>query len=187
MTVCTGRPLPGAECVDSRAYAPNLLGALFAQLSARAAALRDMASAVTPTGLPTAAPLAPVSLGKQAHTAVRTADKYMQARLAGRNADVLRLVADDVRLTSSRDGVVHGKKHFANYLQRVKAIGVWNAAQWDQTKQRAEVRGIVKVLFVNVNVVAHFGLDRRGKISDIYIGKSNGTINTKTNRSSSKQ
>lgn len=83
---------------------------------------------------------------------------------------MLALVSNDVKLLSSRDGEVNGKKQFSKYLSTVKPTGAWNRATWDFENQQAEIKGTVRVLFVNVNVVAHFGFHRNGKINSIYVG-----------------
>lgn len=101
---------------------------------------------------------------------VRAAERYMKARLAGQNDDVLRLVTDDIILTSSRDGVVEGKSKFADYISKVKPTGQWRKAHWNGSIGKAEVAGTVRILMVSVPVVAHFGFDRKGKISRIYVG-----------------
>lgn len=159
--LCDSRPTAGQECGAKSAARDANVGA--GALGALLGALRSRRATAVGTG-------AAGALGRREMSALRIANRYINARMSGRNADVLRLVADDVRLTSSRDGVVHGKKGFADYLERVKASGKWNLARWDAANKRAEVRGLVRIVFVNVNVVAHFGFDRRGRINDIYVG-----------------
>lgn len=162
--LCQGRPAPGEECGGAGGARPNAFTELLSVLRTRSAAIVSAGVSSGGGGVQQRV------LGRREASAVRTADRYISARLSGRNEEVLRLVAEDVRLTSSRDGVVHGKKGFADYLERVKASGRWDAARWDASRKRAEVRGLVKVVFVNVNVVAHFGFDRRGRINDIFVG-----------------
>lgn len=94
----------------------------------------------------------------------------MAARLAGRTDDVMRLVTNDVLLESSRDGSVAGKEQFRKYLGRVKPTGTWKRATWNRTVGKAEILGNVRILMVNVGVIAHFGFDRAGKINRIYVG-----------------
>lgn len=100
---------------------------------------------------------------------LRTAESYMSARLAGRNADILPLIADSIVLVSSRDGQVRGKPDFERYLSRVKASGTWRKPTWNATISRAQVLGNVRILMLNVGVVAHFGFDRAGRIDRIDI------------------
>lgn len=97
------------------------------------------------------------------------ARSYMSARLAGRNEDALRLVSDDVVLRSSRDGEVHGKVGLREYFTRVKAIGSWGTPTWNRAIGVAQIAGNVKILMVNVAVVAQFGFDRQERISRIDI------------------
>lgn len=94
----------------------------------------------------------------------------MSARLAGRTDEVLRLVSDDVRLESSRDGRFQGRHQFRRYLEKVKPTGTWKQATWNSAIGKAEVLGNVRILMVNVGVVAHMGFNRAGKINDIYVG-----------------
>ena len=101
---------------------------------------------------------------------VETAEKYMSARLAGRNDEILRLVSDDVKLESSRDGTVVGADNFSSYLSRVKPTGNWKPATWNKAMGKAEVQGNVRILMINVPVIAHFGFNRGGKINQIYVG-----------------
>lgn len=102
---------------------------------------------------------------------VQSAQRYMDARLAGHHDDVLQLVADNVVLTSSRDGRFDGKKSLREYMQRVKASGTWRRATWNDQLGVAQVEGRVRILMLNVAVMAHFGFDpASGKISRISIG-----------------
>lgn len=100
---------------------------------------------------------------------VRFAERYMAARIAGRHDDVLRLVSDDVVLRSSRDGRIEGKTGLRDYLLRVKPVGVWRKPTWNDAIGVAQVVGNVRILMVNVGVVAHFGFDRQNKITRIDI------------------
>lgn len=101
---------------------------------------------------------------------LEAAERYIAARVAGRNDEVLSLVTDDVELTSSRDGKVVGKNQFRSYLSKVKPSGIWKAATWNRAIGKAEILGNVKILMVNVGVVAHFGFNRSGKINRISVG-----------------
>lgn len=100
---------------------------------------------------------------------VEKAACYMSARLAGRNEDALRLVSDDVILRSSRDGTVHGKAELRQYFMRVKAIGTWGKPTWDRSIGVAQIAGNVRILMVNVAVLAQFGFDKQDRISRIDI------------------
>lgn len=110
-------------------------------------------------------------LGRRETMAVQAADRYIAARLAGNAAGVLALVAGDVTLTSSRDGRYVGRKAFEGYLAKVPPSGKWEAAEWNKPLKRAEVRGMVKVVFVPIPVVAHFSFDKKGLINAIYVGR----------------
>lgn len=101
---------------------------------------------------------------------VQSAERYMAARLSGRNEEVLRLVADDVVLQSSRDGRVAGKHSFRDYIARVKPSGTWRKPTWNRSLNVAEVMGNVRILMLNVPVVAHFTFNSHGKIARINIG-----------------
>lgn len=102
---------------------------------------------------------------------IESTERYMTARMAGRHDDVLRLVTDDVVLDSSRDGRVEGKRKFGDYLRRVKACGTWQKAEWNDLLGVTQIEGKVKILMLNVNVMARFGFDHRsGKIQNITIG-----------------
>lgn len=121
-----------------------------------------------PSPTPRKQPLSGSSL--RAH-GVQSAQRYMDARLAGRHDDVLQLVADNVVLTSSRDGRFDGKNRLREYMQRVKASGTWRKATWNDQLGVAQVEGRVRILMLNVAVMAHFGIDpASGKISRIRIG-----------------
>lgn len=98
----------------------------------------------------------------------------MQLRKAGRVEELLRLVSDDVVLESSRDGRHAGRDGLERYVRRVKPVGRWEKAAWNEEMGRAEIKGLVKILVVSVNVTAHFGFDRRGKINQIYVGTRKG-------------
>lgn len=101
---------------------------------------------------------------------VQSAENYMEARLAGRNDDVLKLVADDVILQSSRDGRVEGKQKLRDYITRVKATGSWKKPTWNNSLGVAEVLGNVRILMLSIPVVARFTFNGHGKISRISIG-----------------
>jgi hypothetical protein len=101
---------------------------------------------------------------------VRVAQQYMTYRQEGRLNELLRLVADDVELDSSRDGHFRGKPEVEKYIRRVKPRGTWQRATWNEQERRAEVRGLVTFLRFNVNVLAHFGFNRSGEINRIYVG-----------------
>ena len=101
---------------------------------------------------------------------VRKAQDYMTARLEQRNEDVVNLVSDDIELVSSRDGRIVGKSHFRDYIGRVKPTGTWKPAAWNESIGKAEILGTVRILMINVGVVAHFGFDRTDKINQIYVG-----------------
>lgn len=100
---------------------------------------------------------------------VEKAASYMSARLAGRNEDALRLVSDNVVLRSSRDGEVNGKAELRQYFTRVKAIGSWERPTWNRSIGVAQIAGNVRILMVNVAVVAQFGFDKQELISRIDI------------------
>lgn len=155
MVLCVGRPRPGVECATAGA---RPLGGLLAPIAALVSGERARAKS---TG---AVP------GRRERTLVKRADAYIAARLAGRNEEVLGLLSDNVKLTSSRDGVFAGKLDFRKYLLRVPPTGVWQRAFWNFERERAEVRGKVKVLVLPIDIVARFGFDRRGRINDIYVG-----------------
>lgn len=107
---------------------------------------------------------------------LHAAERYMSARMAGRNEDVLRLVAEDIELESSRDGRFAGKEAFRRYLGKVKATGTWKAATWNRAIGKAEILGNVRILMVNIGVVAHLGFNRAGKINRIYVGTRRKTV-----------
>lgn len=110
------------------------------------------------------------SIAGEERQKVESAERYMAARLSGRNEELLRLVADDVVLQSSRDGRVAGKPSFRNYIARVKPTGTWRKPTWNRTLNVAEVMGNVRILMLNVPVVAHFAFNAHGKITRINIG-----------------
>lgn len=110
-------------------------------------------------------------LARQEAVAVLAADRYITARLAGSTDELMRMVSSDVTLTSGRDGKYQGRAAFGDYLRKVAPTGRWERASWNAPMCRAEVRGLVKIVFVPVPVIAHFALDNKGKIRDIYVGK----------------
>lgn len=154
--VCSGPPQDGHACGAAPAPPQAVVAALTAVLDFVRRPRRPA---------PLDAPVGPVQRRR-----VAAAERYMSARLAGRNDDVLRLVADDVQLESSRDGRVAGKEQFKSYLGRVKPTGTWKPATWNRAIGKAEILGNVKILMVNVGVVAHLSFNRAGKISRIYVG-----------------
>ncbi|KAI0563075.1 NTF2-like protein [Gracilaria domingensis] len=101
---------------------------------------------------------------------LQLAESYIQLRMAGNNQKLLNLVSEDVELQSSRDGKFVGKQQFENYLSKVKPTGIWQNATWNNAINRAEILGNVKILMVNVGVVAHMGFNKSGKIDRIYVG-----------------
>lgn len=124
------------------------------------------------TRLPTI-PQPPASPPTSQNPRLRTAARYMHLRqLGGREADLERLVATDVVLTSSRDGVHAGRAAFGRYVRKVRPIGDWKDVTWNGAKGTAEARGIVRVVCVSVSVVAVFGFDGRGKINRIFVGRA---------------
>ncbi|CAN8073174.1 unnamed protein product [Agarophyton chilense] len=110
----------------------------------------------------------PILSGEHRH--LRVAESYMQLRMAGSNQELLNLVSEDIELQSSRDGKFVGKQQFQGYLTKVKPTGTWQNATWNNAVDRAEILGNVKILLINVGVVAHMGFDRSGKINRIYVG-----------------
>lgn len=159
MVLCVGRPRAGVDCGAAGGGRP--LGGLLAPLASLVGGARSPSHGVAG---------GQATLGRRERGLVRRADAYIAARLAGRKEEVLGLLSDSVKLTSSRDGVFAGKMEFRKYLMRVSATGVWERAFWNFERERAEVRGRVKVLVVPIDVVARFGFDRRGLINDIYVG-----------------
>lgn len=155
--VCSGRPTRGQQCDAKPARNPVVLAAVDA--------VRNF---LARTSTPTKSANARVSTQQLRRVAV--AEKYIAARLAGRNDDVLKLVSEDIELRSSRDGTHAGKRAFSQYLQRVKPTGTWKPATWNRAIDKAEILGNVKILMLNVGVVAHLAFDRRGKINRIYVG-----------------
>lgn len=101
---------------------------------------------------------------------IQSAQNYMEARLSGRNEQVLRLVSDDVTLVSSRDGKYVGKNSLKSYISNVKPSGRWSKPTWNRSLNMAEVKGHVKILMITIPVIAQFSFDRRGKISTINVG-----------------
>ncbi len=157
--------MPGTKCEDAPA-APDLPAALRATVASLTTMLNNhvppMLNKRLATGMGT--------ITRREGALVRTADRYIAARLANQHGQLLGLVAPDVTLTSSRDGTHRGRAEFLRYLRRVPPTGKWERATWNAKQQKAEVRGVVKIVFVNVGVIARFGFDRRGKIRDIYVG-----------------
>lgn len=151
----------GGKDVDSRAL-PALLGLLNKAMGV----MRNIIQQQTTGGIDNNKKS---SLNWAERRRVEKAATYMSARLSGRNEDVLRLVADDVVLKSSRDGIVAGKSHLRDYLSRVKAVGSWGTPTWNRSIGVAEVTGHVRILMVNVAVMAQFGFDRHEMISKIDI------------------
>lgn len=157
--ICSGRPTPDNPCFDrsQNRVTPSLL-----------AVLKTVRNFLFQR--PNSPILAP-SLGHGTQREqVELAQRYMSARLAGRTEEVLRLVSDDVRLESSRDGKVEGREQFRKYLTRVKPIGTWKAATWNREIGKAEILGSVRIFLVNISVVARMGFNRAGKINEIYVG-----------------
>lgn len=101
---------------------------------------------------------------------VKIAERYIQARLAGRTSEILGLVSDDIRLESSRDGTFVGKKAFEKYLTKAKATGTWKQPTWNTKRNMAEITGHINILMVKIGVVAYLGFNRRGKINNISVG-----------------
>lgn len=161
--LCSGRPTSTRPCNDETRPKPVFLAAVDTVRNF----LRERQAVVAVSGT---GKLGDSANGIVHRRRIQTAESYMAARLAGRTDDVLRLVADDVLLESSRDGKVSGKEHFRNYLGRVKPTGTWKKATWNRSIGKAEVLGNVKILMVNIGVIAHFGFDRAGKINRIYVG-----------------
>lgn len=156
--LCAGPPAPGEDCnktggsVDVLAHLERVV----AHFTARFARSNGNGDG---------------SLGWREVKALKAADRYIAARLAGKASDILALVSSDVTLTSSRDGSYVGRKAFEGYLEKVPPTGKWERAEWNKPLKRAEVRGMVKVVFVPVPVLAHFTFDKRGLINAIYVGR----------------
>lgn len=161
--LCRGRPKPHQRCDDESTPKPGFLAAVD---SVRSFLLERQAFGTTPAAAKPPSPTGNIVQRRR----VQTADRYMAARLAGRTDEVLRLVTNDVQLESSRDGKITGKDSFKQYLARVKPTGMWKRATWNRAMGKAEVLGNVKILMVNVGVIAHFGFDRSGKINQVYVG-----------------
>ena len=161
--LCKGRPTPQRPCNNDPSAKPRFMAAIHS--------VRDFILERDAFGPKSrVAKLAsPPGNGRQQRR-VQTAERYMAARLAGQTDEVLRLVTDDVELESSRDGKVAGKDRFKGYLTRVKPTGTWKRATWNTAMGKAEILGNVKILMVNVGVIAHFGFNRSGKINQIYVG-----------------
>lgn len=157
--ICSGRPTPDNPCFDSSKSrpVPSVLTVL--------QAVRDFLLQRRNS------PILASSFGPNVqHQRVELAQRYMSARLAGRTEEILELVSDDVRLESSRDGKLEGREQFRKYLTRVKPVGTWKAATWNREIGRAEILGSVKILLVNVGVVARMGFNKAGQINEIYVG-----------------
>lgn len=157
--MCSGRPTADNPCVDnsSNGIPPPIRAAIN---TVRNFMLQRR----------NAAPLALSISSNTQKQRVELAQRYMSARLAGRTEEVLKLVSDDVRLESSRDGKVEGREEFRKYLTKVKPTGIWRAATWNRTIGKAEILGSVRILMINVGVVARMGFNKAGKINEIYVG-----------------
>lgn len=157
--LCSGPPSSGASCGDEPRPKPGILAAVDSVRNF----LRERQAVSAPKRTESAGNVAQ-------RRRVEMAERYMTARLAGRTDDVLRLVTNDVLLESSRDGRFAGKEQFRKYLGRVKPTGRWKSATWNRAMGKAEILGNVRILMVNIGVIAHFGFDRAGKINRIYVG-----------------
>lgn len=102
---------------------------------------------------------------------LKVAENYISARIARQNDEVLKLVSNDVKLVSARDGTYEGKVNFREYLDKVKPTGSWKPATWNESLGKAEVLGTVRFLMINVGVLARFGFDTSGKIKEIHVGQ----------------
>eukprot|EP01088_Endostelium_zonatum_P011374 TRINITY_DN254_c0_g1_i1.p1 TRINITY_DN254_c0_g1~~TRINITY_DN254_c0_g1_i1.p1 ORF type:complete len:116 (-),score=34.98 TRINITY_DN254_c0_g1_i1:55-366(-) len=85
---------------------------------------------------------------------VELVSKYVQARQAGRNDEVLGYVADNITLNSAKDGEHSGKDAFSAYLSKVPPTGTWEAPVEEGGK--VVVKGKVKYLLMNWDVISEF-------------------------------
>ena len=159
--LCQNRPTPGNDCTTANAV-PDISTTIRGTIT----------SIVTfvSTRLAQSTNGEQDKIGRRETGYIQTANRYINARLANEHKQILNLITSDIRLTSSRDGQYRGRDEFLRYLSKVPPTGKWSKATWNVHTKQAEVRGIVRVVFVNINVIARFGFDNRGKIRDIYVG-----------------
>lgn len=102
---------------------------------------------------------------------MQAAKQYMNARLAGDQATVMRLISDNIHFVSQRDGEFTGKPAFQQYLGRTKVEGSWEEPRVGEGGL-VHIDGQIKwmgVLPVSVKGVFRFGRD--GKVEELFVGK----------------
>jgi len=100
---------------------------------------------------------------------VAIVSKYMEHRQAQRNDEVLKLVADNVKLISARDGTFDGKAAFLEYLSKTEPTGTWEDPHDDGAT--ISVPGKVKVALINWSIRATFTFNSNDLIEKIEIKK----------------
>ena len=96
--------------------------------------------------------------------------RYVQYRQDCNADKLLKLLADDIVLTSSRDGTFTGKEEFAQYLTQVPPVGTWDPpmqASFKNGETVYVVNGTVPAFFMNWPVEAVFTVNKEGLIRKI--------------------
>ncbi|KAJ9459592.1 hypothetical protein DIPPA_04291 [Diplonema papillatum] len=99
---------------------------------------------------------------------VDTVVKYLEYRSAGKNDELVALLADDVVLEHFKDGTFTTKAKFAEYIKKTPAPpGTWATpvAQGDSV----HVEGTVKKLMMNWTVKADMQFNDAGLIKHIKV------------------